>query len=190
MRVPIVNSVEERWEVTNEAVSASIWSLPRVVNEARVWDAASSTNNYRREVEDYVNGETNAALPTGTTYTPQLARALKADVTGYQYDTCLIRRFRKMDFATANAATNRFQLDAGLKLYTTAELSLPGVIAFSVPTVPAEYVFDATDDFMWSWRKRSQTVNIVGIWVEQQVELSFAPWSLLIYTPANAELEW
>ena len=84
-------------------------------------------------------------------------------------------------------ATN-FQLntDTGLLIYSTAQLGVPDVIYFALPGTPP----DISALAHWGWRKRSQRVELVGSFVEQTVELAFAPWSTLAYANSGSDLAW
>ena len=174
----------DRWEVSTESVEKSLFELPAVVLDAEDYDAdiEDGEQTYRQACEEAVNQK--AALIEARPNAYEVIRHLRAGVTGWQMDLVSLRRTRRME--QYQAVGYRLNLDTGLYVYSTAQLNLPAAVAFAVPSTPA----DISDLFTWGWRKRSQRVELVGSYVEQTVELLFAPWSTLAYQSAPSNLVW
>lgn len=185
----------DRWEVSTESVEKSLFELPDIVAIAESYDAsraATTSPTFRNEVETAVDTGYTDSFTTYLASQTQVVRNsvgkiishLKAGATGWQLDLVSLRRTRRME--QYQAVGYQLNLDTGLYVYSTAQLNLPAAVAFAVPATPA----DISDLFAWGWRKRSQRVELVGSYVEQTVELLFAPWSTLAYSPASSNLVW
>lgn len=185
-RVPQNQPIQEdldRYEISTESQDKSIFEHPTVIEDAATFDAAaaSAADTYRKRAEDAVQAQDVG--PTATF--GSVVRHLKNGVTGFQVDFIVLRRFRKIDLTYAYAA-GKFSLDDGSFIYSTAQLNLPANVAFALPATPA----DPSVDYAWGWKRRGQRVEIVGVYVEQTVELVFAPWSTLTYSNATGPLDW
>lgn len=183
---PVVEIDEnlDRWEISTESTEKSLFELPAIVTAAEGYDAAlvDGEKTFKQECEDAVN--TKAALIEAEPNAYEVIRHLRAGVTGWQVDLVTLRRTRKIELGTA--FNYGISLDTGLLIYSTAQLNVPNDVAFALPATPS----DISDLFTWGWRKRSQRVEIVGQFVEQTVELLFAPWSTLAYTNSGSNLAW
>jgi hypothetical protein len=189
---PELVDVEEldRWEIFTESVEKSLFELPDSVTEAITWDASAGASgglfsSYKKTIEELAN-EPNSATFAAASWpvADKITRHLRSGVTGWQLDLVGLRRSRR--FEAYLGPNYRIGLETGLLLYTTSQLNLPDVVAFSMPSTPS----DISDLFKWRWRKRSQRVEIIGSYVEQTTELIFAPWSTLAYSDAGTNLNW
>ncbi len=179
---PVVEDLD-RYEISTESIEKSIFENAVVIQDAATFDATigDGADTYRKRAEDAVNNEDVG--PTATWQ--QVVRHLKNGVTGFAEDYICLRRFRKIDL-TYGYAAGKFNLADGNLIYTTAQLNLPGNVAFALPTPPSA----PNADYAWRWKRRGQRVEIVGQYVEQTVELLFAPWSTLLYTQSAGNLNW
>ena len=181
-----IDETIDRWEVFTEASEKSLFELIGAVEEAEVYDAARADGDptYRQAVEDAATAK-SSTIGSGRPTAAAIVKHLKSNVTGWQLDFIGLRRTRRVEQSVAGS-TYRLTLDTGLLVYSTAQLNLPAVVAFAVPPTPAAI----SDLSSWGWRKRSQRVEFVDQYVEQTVELLFAPWSTLAYGAASAGLVW
>ena len=181
-----VSEVEnlDRYEISTESIEKDIFEHPLVIAAASTYDASIATGaeTFRERAERFVREKhdfnINATFDT-------VVRHLKNGVTGFAEDFLLLRRFRKIDL-TYGYASGKFNLADGSLVYSTAQLNLPSGVAFQLPTSPA----NPSSDYVWGWKRRGQRVEIVGQFVEQTVELLFAPWSTFLYTAATGNLSW
>jgi hypothetical protein len=178
----------DRYEITTESQDKSIFEHPLALAAADEWDFTiqEGESSWRQSIEDALEAE-GTGLFSGKNDTTEgkVIRHLRGGVTGWQIDFLVLRRFRQVALQYANAA-GKIGLDDGQFIYSTAQLSLPAGVAFSLPSTPAA----PSDDYAWGWRKRGQRVEIVGNFAEQTVELVFAPWSTFLYTNASGNLAW
>jgi hypothetical protein len=181
----------DRWEVFTESTDKSLFELPEVVTVANQYDEglADGELTFRKNCENAADSKAAAAFlarVTGDELTMAnlVISHLRAGVTGWQLDLVGLRRTRRMEYLTSQSY--QISLDTGLYVYSTAQLGLPNEVAFAVPATPA----DISTLFTWGWRKRSQRVEIIGSFIDQTVDLLFAPWSTLAYTSASANLAW
>lgn len=187
---PVQEDIDEtldRWEIFTESTEKSMFELPNVVSEGELYNAGILTGvaSYKSVVEAAV--ETKDTIIENQSNWPQaykLIRTMRAGVTGWQLDLVGIRRTRRIQSSIAE--NYRINLDAGLYIYNTGQLGLPSNVGFGVPVTPPAI----SDLFTWGWRKRSQRLEIIGSFVEQTVELIFAPWSTLAYTVSSSNLAW
>jgi hypothetical protein len=172
----------DRYEISTESQDKSIFEHPDVIDAAATFDAALTVGQetFREKADRY----TREKYTTTGSVLDEVVRHLRNGVTGFQFDSIVLRRFRKIDLTYAYGV-GKFGLNDGGYIYTTNQLNLPGDVAFSLPSTPA-----AGTDYAWGWKRRGQRVEIVGNYAEQTVELAFAPWSLLLYTQSGADLSW
>lgn len=191
-RVPLVlpdTQPLDRYEISTESDTYEIWQVPAVVEAAATYDAglAVGAQTWRQVVEDWVKGPT-ATSPPGLVF-PLVVKYLKAGVDHFPIDYLVLRRFRRVDLTYGQTSAGQFDLEQGNKIYSTGQLVLPAAVAFTIPNAPATNAsYDAL--FAWGWRRRSQSVEIIGQWLEQRVELVFGQHSLLVNTISAAELVW
>ncbi len=178
----------DRYEIATESLEKSIFEFPSVIEDAGIYDAllTSGQRTYREWAEESARTKLEDGAPAGS-YPLQetVIRHLKNGVTGFQNDLIVLRRFRRIDL-TYGYAGGKMNLNEGQLIYSTEQLQLPGDIAFVVPNTPA----NPSDDYAWGWKLRGQRVEIIGIELEQTVELLFAPWSTLLYESAVGNLDW
>lgn len=176
----------DRWEIFTESTEKSIFELPDIILDAIAYDSSLDAGEtpFKKACENAVETKGGAieSDPSGAT----VIEHLKAGAVGWQLDLVGLRRTRRLEVYNANSSTYQVTLDTGLLLYTTAQLGVPTSVAFGLPGTPA----DISTLFKWRWRKRSQRVEITGSYVEQTVELLFAPWSTLAYADAGVNLRW
>jgi hypothetical protein len=192
-RVPINDPDTEdidRWEISTEAHEASIFEQPDVVRAASEYDVLpTTTSTFRKLCEDAVTDAKIVLTGAFTQFSSDgfdaVLRHLRNGVTGFQYDFVLLRRFRKVSIEFALGTSGQIALDEGLLIYTTAQLNVPAAVFFTLPSTPSAF-----GDYRWGWKKRSQRVEIIGSFVEQTVELLFAPWSTLLYLDSGTNLDW
>jgi hypothetical protein len=181
----------DRYEIGTETGEIEIWQVPSVVTAADEWDVAHPlTPTWRKLAEQIATdpSQVDVAYPLTDTFN-DVVKNLKAGVNHFPVDFLVLRRFRKISQDYSTGAAGKFLLTDGTRIYTTSQLNLPSNVAFVLPSAPATNpAFD--DLFQWGWRRRSQQVQIVGAWVEQHVELLFAPHSLLYYSVGTGNLNW
>jgi hypothetical protein len=187
----------DRWEVFTESTEKSLFELPDIIEIAEDFDAGRNSSadlTFRSEIEnaaqngysDILNAYMELISAEWISAINILVSHFRAGVTGWQLDLLVLRRTRRVEAYVSNGFP--LTLDAGLYYYSTAQLNVPGNVGFTLPDYP-----DAPGSvsiYEWGWRKRSQRVESVGSFVEQTVELVFAPWSTLAYTASNADLIW
>ena len=194
-RIPIVSpdtASVDRFEISTESSEVEIWTLPAVFEEAqRLANAlVAGERGYQKLAEDFVEDGT----PHNLTFAAyplffEVVKHLRGGVKTFPVDFIVMRRFRRIDREFSIGATGRMNTDNGNFLYSTAQLNLPSDVAFVLPVSPAtNALWDAS--FRWSWRKRGQRVEFVDQWVEQTVEVLFAPHSLLVNQIATGNLIW
>jgi hypothetical protein len=193
-RIPFnepTTEVLDRYEITTEAQDKSIFEVPAIVEDALAHDSQIPipSKSYRQYAEDFT-GEPQTDSPSligvgAVDRFDSVVRHLRNGVTGYQIDFIVLRRFRQIDLAYGYAG-GRMNLSEGLEIFSTAQLNLPSSVAFVIPATPNAI----GSDYEWGWRIRGQRVELSGNYVEQTFELVFAPWSLLVYTPATSSLQW
>jgi len=202
-RVPWIEPEEvppDRYEITTTAQDKSIFEHPLVVEDAYNYDGGltADRDTYREKCEKAVSSYVDFLIfNSGNSSNPAAANArfarvvrhLRGGTTGWQVDFITLRRFRQVSIEYASGA-GKFNLTDSQYIYTTAQLGLPASVAFSLPSAPdAPYPADV-QDYQWGWRRIGQRVDIVGNFAEQNVELTFAPWSNLLYTPSSIALNW
>lgn len=182
----VIDESIDRWEIFTESTEKSLFELPEVVKAAILYDnsIAAGEATFKQAIEDAVANKSTSVffLQIGQ----DVIDHLKAGVTGWQLDLIVIRRTRRMHRFLSQGF--KLTLDSGLVYYTSGELGVPGDVAFILPTAPT--VDPSVTIYQWGWRKRSQRIEFVGQYVEQTVELVFAPWSTLAYSPAGTNLVW
>jgi len=189
-RLPQEDPVDQ-YSISTEATEKSIFEFPDAIFAAQSYDAGKPEGDptWRSLAEDAIR--TVVALGGfGTvpgTIEQLVVNHLRNGVTGWQVDFVTLRRTRRVKRAFAFAVGGKFSLDIGLLLYSSAQLNLPADVAFSLPVAAAHPV---PSEFLWAWRKRGQHTDYVGQWIEQSVELLYAPWSLLFYDPSGDNLDW
>lgn len=189
---PVQESIDEnldRWEIFTESTEKSLFELSSVVEYSSAYDAGIGPGDptFKSVIEAAVASK--EATPFGPEGVPfSLVAHLRSGVTGWQLDFVGIRRTRRMLASTSQGF--RVSLDDGLYIYNTGQLGVPSTVAFGLPITPPVIPPTGTTLFRWGWRKRSQRVEIIGSFVEQTVELLFAPWSTLAYRDAQNNLAW
>ena len=177
----------DRWEIFTESTEKSWFELDSVVSEAQRYDSAVAEGapSYKSVVESAATSKNNTIESSSWEKAQIIVPHLRAGVTGWQLDLIGLRRTRKMLAYTAQ--NYRMNLDDGLLIYSTGQLGVPSSVAFGLPITPV----NTSTLFTWGWRKRSQRVEIIGSYVEQTVELLFAPWSTsLAYSTSSVNLDW
>lgn len=177
----------DRWEIFTESTEKSFFELPSVIAEAQTWDLNldPGERNYKAVVLEAVDTPNDLTGNLAWPKANSVIEHLKSGVTGWQLDLVVLRRTRRVQ--NELAPIYRIALDSGLVLYTGGQLGVPASVGFELPTAPP---IGSVTIYQWGWRRRSQRVENVGNWVEQTIELVFAPWSLLAYTPSNTPLAW
>jgi hypothetical protein len=190
-RVPTLLSTEigelDRWEISTESQDKSIFEHPIIIQDAATYDAqlTAGQRTYRQWALDAVDGKVTADVAGAWPYQESVIRHLKNGATGYQVDFIVLRRTRKVDITTANTI-GKMNLSDGSYIYSTAQLQLPADVAFSLPSTPTA----PSVDYAWGWKRRGQRAEIVGMFVEQTIELVFAPWSTLLYSNSASNFNW
>jgi hypothetical protein len=180
----------DRYEIGTETGEIEIWQIPTLFQAAQQWDADPNNVSWRKLAEDYASDPTKVTdtLPVDS-FWQDVVSHLRAGVNHFPVDFLVLRRFRKISQDYATGTGGRINLTDGTRIYTTAQLNLPANVAFALPSNPTtNSEFD--DLFQWGWRRRSQQVQIVGTYIEQTVELLFAPHSLIYYTVGTGNLNW
>lgn len=198
-RIPtIINAAEvqpDRYEISTESADKSIFDHPLIIGDAYEYNSSIAANakTYQKLATDASEKRNEFALAGGFTDPVtqnsrfnSVVRHLTNGVTGFQIDFVVLQRFRKVALEYGYGSAGRITLDSGLYIYSTLQLNLSQSVAFKLPATPS----DPSVDYKWGWRKRGQKVDIVGNYVEQTVELLFAPWSTLFYSNATANLNW
>lgn len=200
-KVPLNDPTQEdldRYEISTEADQLPIFAHPYVVAAAALYDdpalLADGQPTFIAAAKDAADAQVTLS---GAPFVPPVSagnyltvfaavvRHLRNDVSGFSNDYLVLRRFRKIDI-TYGYAAGKFNLADSSMIYSTAQLNLPAEIAFQLPDAPAV----GSSDYAWGWKRRSQRVEIIGNFIEQTVELVFAPWSTLLYAPASGNLDW
>lgn len=185
----------DRYEISTESTEREIWRIPAVFQEAKLLANTQGPGDrtYRQQAEDMAENNTPPDLDTAANGPFPLFLSVVANLIGgtpgFPVDYILLRRFRRVEIQFSQGITGKMNLDDGKILYTTAQLQLPNDIAFVVPNPPAALTeFDRF--FLWSWRKRAQRTEFIDQWVEQTIELLFAPHELLDNRIASGNLAW
>lgn len=185
-RVPQSDPVDH-YEIFTESTEQSLFQQPHVAEVAKAYDdsIAVGAQTWRSLTEEAV---TTKSLHGATPFTVEydVVNALRNGVTGFQVDFITLRRVRRVKRLFAYASTGKLNLDIGLFIYQTDHLGVPADVAFVLPTV----TLPVTDQYLWGWRRRNQSVEYVGQWIEQKIELTFAPWSLIPYQATTDFLNW
>lgn len=190
-RIPISDAtidIPDRYEISTEAQDKSIFELPGVVEEIIRYDAsiAETAETYKSRAERFVDkGLTYVFDDINFPLFGKVVRHLRNGVTGFQTDYVVLRRMRQIDLSYGYSG-GRMNLSDGLLIFTTAQLNLPSEVGFVVPSTPT----DPSADYAWGWKVRGQRVELVGNYMEQVVELVFAPWSTLAYELSSSNLSW
>lgn len=183
-----------RYDVLTESVEEPIWKHPNVVRAAALINAANpgNANVFRDNVEKEVQNEpTSFALPSGDdgvfadAIYAAVVRHLMDEVTGFEKEYVVIRRYRRVPQDNSLVAS----IGEASLIYSTAQLQLPSIVAFSVPdsaALPAP-----SQDYVWGWRRRPSQVIYDGNAVEQTGEFVLAPWSrTLFYEVSTKNAGW
>jgi hypothetical protein len=188
----------DRWEIFTESTEKSLFELPQYIVLANEFDSTRTNANdptFRAEVEntEAVSGYSTIFSDWLSLLTQDernqigvLVTHLRSGVTGWQLDLVVVRRTRRVQ--NQFAPNYKINLDSGLLIYSTGQLNVPADVAFALPSTPSGW--SSIDIFAWGWRKRSQRTELVGNWVEQTIELVFAPWSLSAYSRATSSIAW
>jgi hypothetical protein len=189
-RVPQNDPVLEnpdRYEIFTESQSLSLFQLPGIVTEMQAYDALLSDGDqtYKQWAEQYAD-EKNSVI-SNVTYPlfASLVSHLRAGVTGYEEDNLVLTRFRQIENNYAIGA-GKFTLRESGQVYSTAQLNLPSDIAFGLADLPTGTLGLGR----WGWRLRGQRIQRMGSLTEQNIQLTYAAWSLLAYDDATENLDW
>lgn len=192
-RIPIYDPSQnptETYEITTESTEKSLFELPQAIIESLAFDTDLARVNdeitYKKAIEDEVDTPSDR---TWSAFGSQLIRSLRAGVTGWQIDLVVLRRVRRVPISFGISDTGKIDLDDGLVYFSTVQLAIPGSVAFALPDTP-DHGADFAVDYQWGWRKRTQCVEFVGQWIEQRVELLFAPWAKIAYSASTEDLAW
>jgi hypothetical protein len=184
-----IETSDIRYEIATEFIEQDIFRHKTVSDAADAFDAALGPAGltFRKVAEDAIDEATSAADPILNRVITHLRRGY----TGFEREYIVLRRSRRIPFYGKGSAVGKARatiLD-GRFIYTTAQLGVPDVVAFSLPDLTALPI-SAWTDVQWGWRRRPSSIVYTGDFIEQSSEFILAEWSLLLYEPAAAAASW
>lgn len=185
----------DKWSIHTDALEKQIWAHPLIFAAAKAYDS-ENPNKFKRELEKYAedSGAESASSPACLGNSNPLAEPYQAFVVYQVADLVLIELGRGCDHYEEECLTLRRvrSISTGFRtamplytarlVYTSAQLSLPDDVRFSLPTFPANPA-----QAVWGWRlKQQQSEFLAPGRIEQSFEWVLAAWSTLLYEQSTA----
>lgn len=192
-RTPIAvkgNDLEStvRYEIATEFLEQDIFRHKAVSDEADSYDASQGTGaqTFRKFCEAQV--EENDASITEGSIIDRVVTHLRKGYTGFEREYIVMRRSRKIPF-TGKGAPPQASILEGRFIYSTDQLGIPDIVAFSLPNL-GDLPASGWEDVLWGWRRRPSQIVFQGDFIEQSSEFVLAEWSLLLYEEAVGQASW